>query len=202
MHRIGLCLAIAFVARAGIPTPDMDEKTLQEKYRIASTEEGLTSALQHQDPAVRNFAAMKLADKGDKAAVGPILDALAAETIDGVNINQATSAARLESAEGFSALKNMCEDRTWSPVMRMAAAQSTINFLNREDCLSGILDALHSAPLDHEAAWMALSLFTGRKFKHIPPGQLDEIRDSAAMYLQSEAPDLRMAAGMQRTSKT
>src|SRR5580700_6271253 len=108
MHKKWLFLAIACVglaahtgkAIAGLPTPDMDEKTLQEKYHIASTEEGLTGALQHQDSAVRDFAAMRLADNGDKAAIRPILDALEQEKIDGVKVIQASSAARLGSAEG------------------------------------------------------------------------------------------------------
>ncbi len=139
---------------------------------------------------------MKLADDGKTDAIRPILDALEQEKLDGVKVIQATSAAQLGSAEGFNALQSMCGNRRWEPVMRMVAAQAMVNFLGREDCLSDILDAIESAPDDHQAAFMALNLFTYKKFKHIPPGQLDEIRDVAAMYLQSEAPDLRIAAGM------
>jgi HEAT repeat protein len=197
MYKTWLYLAIGCLGLiAGVPTPDMDERTLQDKYHIASNEEGLTGALQHQDPAVRSFAAMRLAYDEKKDAIRPIVDALAQEKIDGVKIIQATSAAQLGSAEGFNALKSMCEDRSWSPVMRMVAAQTMINFLSREDCLPDVLDALRSAPDDHQATFMALNLFTYKKFKHTPPGQIDEIRDIAAMYLKSEAPDLRMAAGM------
>jgi hypothetical protein len=138
------------------PVQDMDENTLQQKYHIASTEAGLTGALQHQDPSVRTFAAIKLATGEKKDAIRPILDALAREKINNVKIVQATSAAQLGSAEGFDALKSMCENRGWEPVMRMLAAQTMVSFLNREDCLSGILDALRSAPGDHQAAIMAL----------------------------------------------
>src|ERR1700678_138324 len=109
-------------------TPDMDERTLQEKYHIALTEEGLIGALQHQEPAVRSFVAMRLAYDGHKAAVRPILDALAVEKIDGNKMGLATAAAQLGSDEGLNALKSMCEDRSWSPTMRVLAAQSMVSF--------------------------------------------------------------------------
>jgi HEAT repeat protein len=204
MHKKWLSLVIACVGLAaqtgkviaGVPTPDMDEQTLQAKYHITPNEEGLLGALQHQDPSVRNFAAMRLADKEDKAAIGPILDALAAETIDGVRIVQATSAARLGSTEGFNVLKSMCEDRSWSPTMRMVAAQTMISFLSREDCLSDILEVLRLEPEDDQASLMALNLLTFKRFKHISLSQYDEIRDLTARYLKSQALNLRIAAGM------
>jgi hypothetical protein len=177
---------------AGLPTPDMDERTLQDKYHIASTEEGLTGALQHQEPAVRSFAAVKLAEKGDKAAASPIMAALAVEKVEGVKVIQATSAARLGATEGFNALKSMCEDRTSSPTMRMVAAQSMVNFLGSQECLSDVIDALRSAPDDPEAIVEALNLFP--RFKQIPQGQLNEIRDLSAGYLKSQYPAFRILA--------
>jgi hypothetical protein len=177
---------------AGVPRPDLDERTLQEKYHIASTEEGLIGALQHQEPVVRSFAAMKLGDDGDKAAIRPIMDALAAEMVDHVKIIQATSAARLGSAEGFNALMSMCEDRSWSPGMRVTAAQNMVNFLGRQECLPDIIDALRSAPDDHDSIVGALSLFP--RFKQLPPSQLDEIRDLSAMYLKSQDSSFRILA--------
>jgi HEAT repeat protein len=184
-------------AIAGLPTPDMDERTLQEKYHIASTEEGLIGALQHQESVVRSFAATKLANDGDKAAIRPILDALAAETIPGVKIILATAAARLDSPEGFSALKSMCEDRSWSPgspTMRMVAAQTMVIVVDRQECLSDILEVLRSAlaPDDFSAPVIALNLLP--RFKQVSPSQLDEMRDLAAVYLKSGQPAYRMVA--------
>jgi hypothetical protein len=154
----------------------------------------LTGALQHQDAAVRNFAAMRLAYDGKKDATRPILDALAVEKIDGVRIIQATSAAQLGSAEGFNVLKSMCEDRSWSPTMRMVAAQNMIIFLRREDCLPDVLEVLRSAlaPDDFSAPVIALNLLP--RFKQVSPGQLDEMREISALYLKSQQSAYRMLA--------
>ncbi len=65
MNKIELYFAIGCIglaahigqATAGVPVPDMDERTLQEKYHIASTEEGPDGALQHQEavaPEIRS----------------------------------------------------------------------------------------------------------------------------------------------------
>ncbi|HEX4137947.1 MAG TPA: HEAT repeat domain-containing protein [Bryobacteraceae bacterium] len=202
MKKIGLYLVIGWVGlgaqtavRGGPPKPDMDERTLQEKYHIAANEEGLIGALQHQDQAVRDFAAIRLANDGDKVAIRPILDALSAEKVDGVRIIQAASAARLGSTEGFDALKSMCEDQTWSPTMRMVAAQTMINVVGHQECLADVLDVLRSQPEDHQASSMALNLLTFNRFRQIPPNQADEIRNLCANYLKSPASELRMAAG-------
>lgn len=173
--------------------PDMDERTLQEKYHIASTKEGLIGALRHQSSEVRSFAASKLADDGDKNAITPILDALAAETLEGNKIVLAASAARLGASEGFDALEGMCDDGSWSPTTRMVAAQTMVQVVRRRGCLSGILDVLGSAPDDHQAAQMGLNLLPS--FKQAPPGQLAQMRDLSAGYLKSEAPQLRIVAG-------
>ena len=181
----------------------MDEQTLQAKYHIDSNEEGLTGALQHQDPAVRNFAAIRLGflTTGRRTPSDRSWTRWRRKTIDGVRITQATSAAQLGSTEGFNVLKSMCEDRSWAMTMRMSAAQTMISFLNREECLPDILEVLRSEPdiyvLDgRQAVGMALNLLTYKRFKHISLSQYDEIRDYTAMYLQSDAPDLRLAAGM------
>ena len=179
-------------ATAAVPVPDMDEQTLQEKYHIAPTERGLIGALRHPEVVVRNFAAIKLANDGDKAAIRPILDALAAEKVEGVKIGLATAAARLGALEGFNALRSMCEDRSWSPTFRMGAAQSVVYALGRQECLSDILDVLRSDPDDHEAVPTALNLLP--RFQQIPPRQLDEVRSLVALYLQGPALDLRLAA--------
>ena len=103
----------------GPPVLESGERILQEKYHIAPTEEGLLGALQHRESEVRKLAAGTLAANGDKAAIRPILAALAAETVESNKIFLATAAAELGSAEGFNALKGMCDDRNWSPVQRM-----------------------------------------------------------------------------------
>jgi hypothetical protein len=177
----------------------MDEQTLRDKYHIAATEEGLIGALQHQEAAVRSFAAMKLAYDGDKAAIRPILDALAVEKAEGIRISQASAAAQLGSQEGFDALKNMCEDRSSSPALRMVAAQTMVQIVGREECLSDVLEVLRSADApgeDYGAATIALNLLTHSGYKQIPPSQLDEIRDLCAMYLINPALGHRMEAGM------
>jgi hypothetical protein len=202
MNKIVLYLAIgctgggAYIgqATAAAPVPDVDEQTLQQKYHIAPTESGLIGALRHQEIVVRDFAAIKLANDGDKAAIRPILDAFAAEKIEGVKIVLATAAAQLGAPEGFSALQSMCEDRSWSPTLRMIAAQSMVLSLGRQDCLSDILEVLRSEPDDHQAVPTALNLLP--RFKQIPPSQLDEVRGLVALYLRSPAPDLRLAAGI------
>lgn len=182
MNKLVLYLAIGYTggaayigqATAAAPVPDMDEQTLQEKYHIAPTEAGLIGALRHQEGVVREFAAIKLANDGDKAAIRPILDALAAEKVEGVKISLATAVARLGVPEGFNALRSMCEDRSWSPTLRMDAAQSMVLGLGRQECFSDILDVFRSEPDDHQAIPMALNLLPS--FKHIPPSQLDEVR--------------------------
>src|SRR5690348_1283850 len=93
----------------GPPEQVFDVRTLQEKYHIAPTQESLIGALQHQELVVRRFAASWLGRHADKAAIRPILAALAAETDESDKIILATSAARLGAAEGFDALKAMCE---------------------------------------------------------------------------------------------
>lgn len=203
MNNIGFYLVIGCVGLAaqaaqinrynGPPVPDMNEQTLQQRYNIAPTEEGLIGTLQHQDPLVRTFAAIDLANKGDKAAIRPILDALAAETVDRVKVVQATSAARLGAAEAFGALKSMCEDKSWSPWMRVTAAQGMVNIAGRQECLSDVIDVLRSAPDDHDTAVAALSLLP--KFKQIPMSRLDEVRDLSASYLNSRDLAIRIAAG-------
>jgi HEAT repeat protein len=209
MNKIGLypaiwCagLAAQTVAVTSRPPDLNDERTLQDKYHISPTEEGLLGALQHQSPEVRNFAALRLAARGDKAAIPAILAALAAENLDGVKINQAISAAQLGAPEGFNALKGMCEDRAWAPGLRMIAAAGMLN-VGREECLPDVLDVLRSEAdrvqtslEDRQAARSALNLLTYRKFKQITSPQLDEIRGLTAVYLKSPAPDIRMAAGM------
>lgn len=201
MMRAGLYLAIGCLGLAAQTLqvnrqgPDMDERTLQEKYHIAPTEEGLIGALKHPEAAVRSFAAMWLAYHGDKAAVRPILDAMAVEKLEGDKIGLATAAAQLGSDEGLDALKNMCEDRSWSPTMRVVAAQSMVSFLHRQDCLSDVLEVLRSEPDDHQASFGALNLLTYGWLKQIPPGQIDQVRDVCATYLKSQAPMLRIAAG-------
>jgi HEAT repeat protein len=192
------CAALAAQAVEVSHQPETVEQVLQEKYQIALTEEGLLGALQHDESDVRGLAAFALAARADKDAINPILDALSTETVQGAKINLATAAALLGSAEGFSALKGMCEDRSRSPGLRMIAAQSMLLNAGREECLPDILDVLGSAgaaPGDHSAAHTALTLLTFKRFKHISTGQLDEVRKLSASYLKSEAPELRMAAG-------
>jgi|SRR5579863_191230 len=195
---IGFAGLAAQTLQTNNQAPDVDERTLQDKYHIVPTEEGLIGALQHQEAAVRSFAAIKLAYDGDKAAIRPILDAMASEKIPGVKIGLATAAAQLGTDEGLNALKSMCEDRNWSPTARMIAAQSMILNVGRQECLSDILDVLRSAdalPEGYPAATIALNLLAYNRFKKIPPSQLDEIRDLCAMYLKNRALGLRMAAG-------
>ena len=182
-------------ANADAPVRDLDERTLQEKYHIAPTEEGLIGALQHREGLVRSFAALKLAENRDKNAIAPILAALAAESQEGTRIILATAAAQLGADEGLNALRSMCEDRSWSPTLRMGAAQSMVSFLGRQDCLSDVLEVLRSEPDDHQASFGALNLLTYSWLKQAPPGQLDEIRALAALYLKSPDSMLRIAAG-------
>jgi hypothetical protein len=203
MNKTLLLLAIGSVGLAaqtpqasfhagGPPEQVFDERTLQEKYHIAPTEEGLIGALQHQLPVVRDFAAMRLAESGDKAMIRPILAALAEENLEGSKIILATAAAKLGAAEGFDALKNMCDDRISSPVPRMSAAQSLLLNLGRQECLSDMLEVLWSPTDHHGADFMALNLLS--QLKQMPPSQLEEIRNLSTVYLKSPASELRMAA--------
>jgi HEAT repeat protein len=209
MNKIGLYLAIGCAGLAaqtdriisGAPDRN-EERALEEKYHISPTEEGLLGALTHQSPEVRNFAALRLGARGDKAAIPSILAALAAETVEGVKVTQAISAAQLGATEGVNALKSMCGDTSWSPSMRLVAANGML-VVGSEECLSDVLDVLRleapggQASLDdRQAARSALNLLTYRKFKQLTAGQIDEIRGLSAVYLKSPAPDVRMAAGL------
>src|SRR5579862_1715012 len=202
MNRILVYLAIGCVGLAaqtpgkaisGIPVPDVNERTLQETYHIAPTKEGLLVALQHPSPSVRNFAATKLAESGDKSATRPILAALAAETVESSKIILATSASKLGAAERFDALKSMCSDRSSSPEQRMNAAHSMVLLLGRQECLSDILEVLWAPAADHPRAdAMALGVLSG--FKQIPPIRLDEIRNLSTVYVKSQEWEVRLAA--------
>lgn len=196
---IGCTGLAAQVVISGLPREDLDEKLLQEKYHIAPTEQGLIGALQHPSGSVRIFAAMKLALDGDKAAIRPILDALAVEKAESIRITQAAAAAELGSEEGSDFLKNMCGDRSSSPALRMRAAQTMVQVVGREECFSDVLDVLRSGDAVEEgdsAVTVALNLLTFSGYKHIPPSQLDETRLLCAGYLKNENPGLRMFAGM------
>lgn len=208
MNKMGFYLAIWCAGLAAQTVvvnsrpPDLnDERTLQEKYHITPTEEGLLGALRHESPEVRNFAALRLAAKGDKAAIPAILAALAAENLNGVKIIQASAAAQLGATEGFDALKSMCGDRSWPPSTRMIAAQTMVSVLGRQECLSDIIEVLRSgaddgrASLeDRQASLIALNLLTYRRFKQLTPSQLDEVRNLSARYLRSQNPGVRMVA--------
>jgi HEAT repeat protein len=173
------------------PVPDMTERVLQDKYHIAPTKAGLLGALRHERSEVRSFAAMKLAADGQTDAIPSILAALTAETLEGVKITLATAAAQLGAEDGTNALKNMCEDQSWAPTLRMIAAQSMMNNLNGEACLTGVLGVLRS-PGDNQAAVIGLSLLP--RFKHVSAMDLQEVRDIGGRYLKNEAPELRIAA--------
>jgi len=190
--------------------PDMDERTLQEKYHIAPTKEGLLGALRHERPEVRTFAALKLATDGQKDAIPAILAAVEVEPLQGAKINLAISAALLGAEDGMNALKNMCGDPSLSPTFRMLAAQGMVGFFGGEfggepeplaqpalhACRASVLDVLrylgNNPRGDLEGASMALNLLP--RFRQIPPTQLPEIRDIGITYLKSEVPLLRMAA--------
>jgi hypothetical protein len=181
-------------ATASEPVRDMDERTLQEKYHIVPTERGLIGALQHREGGVRDFAAIKLADDGDKAAIRPILDALAAEPIEGGKIILAGAAAQLGADEGFNALKSMCGDRSWSPTLRMGAAQTMVNVVGRQECLSDVVEVLRSTPAPDDFPAPVMALYLLPRFKQISPNQLEEVRDLAAVYLKSDQPAYRIVA--------
>jgi HEAT repeat protein len=190
----------------GKPVPDMDERVLQEKYHIVPNKEGLLGALRHERGEVRTFAALRLAADGQKDAIPPILAALTVETIEGVKINLAIAAAQLGAEDGMNALKSMCEDPSWSPGLRMIAAQGVICFFGGEaapssqtalqGCLASAWSVLRSPgdnpPGDNQAAVMAMNLVA--RIRQVPPTQRQEIRDIGAMYLRDQAPELRMAA--------
>src|ERR1035441_2082507 len=200
--------AVAVIAHAaqtsavnGKPVPDMDERVLQERYHIVPNKEGLLGALRHERGDVRSFAALKLAADGHKDASPPILAALTVETREGVKITLAIAAAQLGAEDGMKALKSMCEDPSWSPGLRMIAAQGMIGFFGGEaapsaqtalqGCLASAWSVLRS-PGDNQAAVMAMNLVA--RVRQIPPTQRQEIRDIGAMYLRDQAPELRMAA--------
>ena len=82
MNRNSLRIAVACIlvaaAQAQIqtiegshPVPDMDEQTLQEKYHIPLTKDGLLVALHHPSGSVREFAASLLAQWGRRAPSPP-----------------------------------------------------------------------------------------------------------------------------------
>src|ERR1035441_8614348 len=205
--------AVAVIAHAaqtsavnGKPVPDMDERVLQERYHIVPNKEGLLGALRHERGDVRSFAALKLAADGHKDASPPILAALTVETREGVKITLAIAAAQLGAEDGMKALKSMCEDPSWSPGLRMIAAQGMIGFFGGEaapsaqtalqGCLASAWSVLRSPgnnlPGDNQAAVMAMNLVA--RIRQVPPTQRQEIRDIGAMYLRDQAPELRMAA--------
>jgi hypothetical protein len=190
----------------GEPVPDMNERTLEQKYHITPNKEGLLGALRHERGEVRSFAASKLANDGHKDAIPSILAALAVEPVEGVKINLAIDAGRLGAEDGMKALKSMCEDQNWSPGLRMSAAQGALIFFGSETmpssqtalqgCLASAWDVLRSPgespPGDHQAALMAMNLVA--RFRQIRPTQLQVIRDIGVMYFREAAPDLRIAA--------
>jgi HEAT repeat protein len=174
----------------------MNERTLWEKYHIASTKEGLIGALEHPEGTVRGFAASKLAAEGQKDAVPAILVALAKETVPGVRISLALAAARLGSDDGIAALRTKCRDRTRATGLRMMAASAMLD-LGREDCLTDVLEGLRSAengrtPIDDQDIMGAL--YMTPRFKNPKPEQAEETKALVAMALQSDTPIVRSVA--------
>src|SRR5579862_4159995 len=109
----------------------------------------------------------------------------------------ATAVAKQGSAEGFKALKSMCDDRGRSPSLRMSAAQEMGLFLGRRhECFSDVLEVLCLPADQHDANRIALGIL--RDFllnsDQVAPNQLDEIRNVSTVYLKSPEPDFRKAA--------
>jgi len=180
----------------GPPVPDMDEQTLQEKYHIPPTRDGLLGALHHPEGSVRSLAAGFLATAGEKDAVPAILAAMAVEPIPGVQVLMASAAARLGSEDGVKALKIGCEAKRWSPGLRINAALVMVN-LGRNDCLPDVLSLLRSLEAnqsaeDNQAALQGLYLIP--RFKAVSPDELGEIKHIVPVFLRSGFAPTRAAA--------
>lgn len=167
---------------SGELVPD-GEKELNEKYHVPLTKEALLRALNDQAPAVRGAAASKLVAQGDKDAIPFILAALARERVVTIRMSLAYDAASLGAEEGTATLKGMCANKESPLVIRMTAAQ-TSSYLNNEDCLPDVLDALRSHDeQDDPAVWVALGVL--RRYQRVPAEAAQQIRSLVPPLLKS-----------------
>jgi HEAT repeat protein len=185
-----VALATQPAASAGIPISDSDE-LLIKKYHLPLTKGALFSALHDADPGIRAQAAAKLAERGEKDALMPILNALASESYPGAKIHMALIVARLGDPAGINALKGLCGDAALSSVLRMSAAQA-LDDLGRENCLPDILGVLRS-PDDLQATDMALNSLIYHH-ENASPAQLQEIRHLVPIFLNDGNVVVRMKA--------
>lgn len=201
-NALGLALACALLgvvrvspvrAANGPPVFDVDEHTLQEKYNIPPTKEGLLMALRHSRPDVRMFAALKLAWDGQKDAIPSILAALAVDPVPNVKVSMAFAAAKLGSEDGLAALRSMCHGRTSPSYLRMDAAGAMLD-LERNDCLTDVLEVMRSTEgsdsvEENQAVLQAVSLIP--RFKSLTLEQLGQVRSIVPAFLRSSFPWMR-----------
>ena len=176
---------------SGELVPD-GEKELNEKYHVPLTKEALLRALNDQAPVVRGAAAFKLVAQGNKDAIPFILAALAREQVVTIRTGLAYAAALLGAEEGTAALKSMCANKESPLVIRMTAAQ-TSSYLNNEDCLPDVLDALGSHD-DQDDPAVSVALGVLRRYQRVPEDAAQQIRQLVPPLLKSGDPVRRADA--------
>jgi HEAT repeat protein len=189
MALLGCLLGVCFAQSRpeGQPAFDMDERTLAERYHIASTTQGLMSALDHSDATVRKYAAMRLAATGAKEAIPAILSALVREDFAGVQIGLASAALKLGAPEGLRQLTAMCHNPNWSPMLWMSSASAMLDN-GREDCFEDVMAVLRSRQ-DVQATAYALDQII--RFKQLSATQVGAAQAVLAECIASQTPLIR-----------
>ena len=153
-----------------IPKPTF----LQQCRHIELMPATLFAALQNQDPVIRDAAAETLAHNTDMTGltkdtvVSALITALKNEKQ--VRFEIASDLVDLGAQEGFSALRDMCNDQNLIAFRRISAAQALAN-AGDEHCLDNVLTIMQSAS-DQDRTY---ALSTLPSYKQISPEQSQAI---------------------------
>jgi HEAT repeat protein len=183
-----LTVAVIVFARGDRPESAVDGL---RRHNIALTTPALEVALQGSDPEVRTLAAQHLADVGTKEAIPFISAALHSESITRNQLILALSLARLGSEEGFTYLRNTCDNSALPGYTRMESAQYLIE-LGDEHCLNATFDVLEGRS-DADSQVQALQLLPS--FRHLSESDAQRRFNLLVKGLSSKSDLMRITAG-------
>jgi len=165
-------------------------KQLLRERKIPLTEEGLTAGLRNPDAHVRYLAALVLAEDKTASAVPAIESALMIEKVPETRVNIALALAKFGDKNGFSVLRESCDDAELAPHLKVYAAKYLLD-LHDKGCLSSIEGVVQSSP-DAGARVLALSQLP--RFQEVSAADLERILGIAIEALSDQNPTVRIAA--------
>jgi|SRR5271166_311218 len=168
----------------------MTFRELLTQRNIDLTEPGLITALRNQDPHVRYWSALVLAEDKATDAVPAISEALKSETVLEAKASIALALGQLGCQQGFATLKTMCGDRNIPTSLRLYATMYMLD-LDDESCLNAIFEVLQSNA-DSGSRVLALSQLS--RFHKVSQDDSQRIVTATLRALADEMPTVRIAA--------